>query len=171
MRFQLQPTGNWKKGEKALRQSPYFTGENALPGQYLDAAHEAPREAAILALLIAALNAHLPADLMIAKPRHVRRQRGLTRTPPYSSRTTLSCPARSPAANLGLPLDVGVICRASFEIPNDPDPLIFKLSVWRAPDLKTITDTTTPQELYDTMASEAFKRFAKKYLATVFAEK
>jgi hypothetical protein len=63
-----------------------------------------------------------------------------------------------------------MLTRISFDIPGDSDPLVFKLTVWRAPDLRTIGDTSTAGELYEGMASEAFKRLTKKYLATLFAE-
>ncbi|MEP7053416.1 MAG: hypothetical protein ABJB12_23835 [Pseudomonadota bacterium] len=173
VRFQLKPTETLEKGEKALRQSPYFSGESSLPGQYLDAAHEAPREAAIAAALLAALNEHLPKDLLRAESAPpLSANAELKPTVPtllISYHTELSGTFMSRAPRLAL-AGIGIICRASFEIPNDPDPLIFKLSVWRAPDLKNITPDATPAQLYDTMATEAFKRFAKKYLATLFAE-
>jgi hypothetical protein len=174
VRFQLKPTETLAKGEKALRQSAYFTGESSLPGQYLDAAHEAPREAAVAAMLIAALNEHLPADLVTAKPAPPLEANADSKpTVPtllISYHTELSGAFMSRKPRLALS-GIGMIARASFEIPGDADPLIFKLSVWRAPDLRTIADTATPEALYDAMANEAFKRFAKKYLGTLFVEK
>jgi len=65
---------------------------------------------------------------------------------------------------------IGILCKASFDIPGDNDPLLFKISLWRAPDLKSVTDTTTPADVYEAMAQDAFKRFVKKYLATWFVE-
>ena len=56
-------------------------------------------------------------------------------------------------------------------IPGEADGLSFKLTVWRAPDLNSVTDASTPADLYETMANEAFKRFMKKYLATLFVDK
>ena len=66
---------------------------------------------------------------------------------------------------------IGLIGRASFEIPGDTDPLIFKHTLWRAPDLKAVTSESTPGELYDAMGQETFRRFAKKYLSTLFVER
>jgi hypothetical protein len=37
--------------------------------------------------------------------------------------------------------------------------------------MKNLAATSTAPDLYDSMATEAFKRFTKKYLATLFAEK
>jgi hypothetical protein len=67
VRFQLKPAETLEKAEKALRQSAYFTGEKSLPGQYLDAAHQAPRESVVSAALVAALAEHLPRDLVDAQ--------------------------------------------------------------------------------------------------------
>jgi hypothetical protein len=66
---------------------------------------------------------------------------------------------------------IGLITKVSFDIPGDSEGLSFKLTVWRAPNMTTITETSTPAELYETMAGEAFKRFMKKYSATLFVEK
>ena len=64
---------------------------------------------------------------------------------------------------------VGLLSRVSFEIPGDSMPLTFKVTLWRAPDVKNIDPDATPATLYETMATEAFKRFTKQYLATLFA--
>ena len=85
----------------------------------------------------------------------------------YHTELSGSFPSRKPRLALS---GIGVLARISFDIPGDPEPLVFKLTVWRAPDLRTITDASTPAELYEAMASEAFKRLTKKYLATLFVE-
>ncbi|MEO7035419.1 MAG: hypothetical protein ABI548_15945 [Polyangiaceae bacterium] len=173
VRFQMKPTETLATAEKALRRSAYFTGEKSLPGQFFDVAHEAPREAAIASAIIAELSEHLPPDLVSAKPapswEAAADPKPTVPTLLITYHTEMSGAFNSRRPRLALS-GIGMIGRASFEIPGDADPLTFKLSVWRAPDLKTITDTTTAQDLYDTMATEAFKRFTKKYLATVFAE-
>ncbi len=173
VRFQLKPTETLEKAEKALRQSAYFTGEKSLPGQYLDAAHEAPREAVVAAALIAALSEHLPHDLVDAKAAPTLDAavdpKATVPTLLINYHTELSGAFTSRTPRLALS-GIGVVTRVSFEIPGDPDPLVFKLTVWRAPDMRNIAATSTAPELYDTMATEAFKRFTKKYLATVFAE-
>ncbi|MEO8903643.1 MAG: hypothetical protein ABI488_15280 [Polyangiaceae bacterium] len=173
VRFQMKPTETLAAAEKALRQSAYFAGEKSLPGQYFDAAHEAPREAAIAATLVAALSEHLPPDFVTATPAPTL-DAALDPKPTvptllitYHTEMSGAFTSRRPRLALS---GIGMIGRASFEIPGDADSLTFKLSVWRAPDLKAITDTATAQDLYDTMATEAFKRFTKKYLATLFAE-
>jgi len=174
VRFQRKPTETLEKAEKALSQSAYFSGEKSLPGQYFDAAHAAPREAAVAAALIAALAEHLPRDLIDAKAApaldDAADPKPTVPTLLISYHTEMSGAFTSRRPRLALS-GIGIITRTSFEIPGDPDPQIFKLSVWRAPDLKMITDTSTAADLYDTMSVEAFKRFTKKYLATVFAEK
>jgi hypothetical protein len=174
VRFQLKPTETLEKSEKALRQSAYFTGEKSLPGQYLDAAHEAPRENTVSAAIVAALAEHLPRDLVDAQAASTLDAAADPKpTVPtllinYHPELSGAFMSRRPRLALA---GVGVITRVSFEIPQDPYPLVFKLSVWRAPDMKNIDPAATAPDLYDSMATEAFKRFTKKYLATLFAEK
>jgi hypothetical protein len=173
VRFQRKPTETLVKAEKALRQSAYFTGEKSLPGQYFDAPHEAPREAVVANALIAALAEHLPRDLVQGKadPTLDAADDAKATVPTllvtYHTEMSGAFTSRKPRLALS---GIGLITRTTFEIPGDPEPLVFKLSVWRAPDLKAITDASTPADLYDAMATEAFRRFTKKYLATVFAE-
>ena len=174
VRFQRKPTETLETAEKALRQSAYFTGEKSLPGQYFDATHASPREAITAASLIDALSEHFPRDLLAAQLAPAldanadAKPTAPTLLITYHTEMSGAFTSRRPRLALS---GIGVICKASFEIPGDPDPVVFKLTVWRAPDLKTVTDTSTPAELYETMATEAFKRFTKKYLATWFAER
>jgi len=174
LRFQRKPTETLVAAEKALRQSPYFSGEKTLPGQFFDDARQAPREAAMAAALVDELASHFPRDLVDVRPGPALDAAADPKaTVPtilitYHTELSGSFPSRKPRLALS---GIGVLTRVSFDIPADPEPLVFKLTVWRAPDLRTITDTSTAGELYDTMASEAFKRFTKKYLATLFVER
>jgi hypothetical protein len=187
VRFQRRPTESLEKAEKALRKSAYFTGEASLPGQYFDAAHEAPREQVAASVLVSALSEHFPSDLVA--PKAAATLDDATDTKPqvpsvpsspvpssptvptllvtYHTEMSGAFTSKKPRFALS---GIGILCKVSFEIPGDNEPLSFKFSVWRAPDLKSVTDTTTPADLYEAMATEAFKRFDKKYLATLFAE-
>ncbi len=174
LRFQRKPTETLERAEKALRQSAYFSGEQSLPGQYFDPARSAPREAGVAAALSTALSAHFPPDLVSPEfaptlaPGDGEPAASPTLLIAYHTEMSGAFTSRKPRLALS---GIGVISRTTFEIPGDPEALIFKLSVWRAPDLKAITDTTTAEDLYNTMATEAFKRYVKKYLTTLFAER
>ena len=174
VRFQRKPTETLESAEKALRKNAYFSGEKSLPGQYFDAEHEAPREAIVAAALVAAINEHLPRDLIDARAaapvdsNSEAKPSVPTLLVTYHTEMSGAFVSRSPRLALS---GIGLITRTTLELPTDPEPLIFKLSVWRAPDLKNITPTTTPEELYDAMATDAFRRYVKKYLATVFVER
>ena len=175
VRFQRKPIETLDAAEKALRQNPYFSGQPNLPGQYLDEAHQTPREASAAGYVTAALNEHFPRDLVDAKagPALDGAATELKPTVPtilVSYHTELSGAFISRKPRMALS-GIGLITKVSFEIPNDSDGLGFKLTVWRAPNLSTITETSTPADLYETMAGEAFKRVIKKYLATLFVEK
>lgn len=173
LRFQRKPTETLQSAEQALIKNAYFSGDSCLPGQYFDDAHAAPRESAVAAQIGSEFQRHFPVDLL-------NLQRGpelsandeakaLVPTLRISYHTEMSGAFTSRKPRFAMS-GIGLIGKASFEIPGDPEALVFKLTVWRAPDLKTVTDTTTPAELYEAMANEAFKRFTKKYLASWFAE-
>jgi hypothetical protein len=173
VRFQRKPIETLETAEKVLRQSAYYTGEKNLPSAFFDVAHVAPREQAAAEALASAINEHFPRDLVDAKAAPTLED-GADSKPTiptmlivYHSEMSGAFTSRRPRFAIS---GTGVIGKASFEIPGDTEPLTFKLTVWRAPDLRTVTDTTTPADLYETMASEAFKKFSKKYLATIFVE-
>ncbi|MEI9949403.1 MAG: hypothetical protein WDO74_10570 [Pseudomonadota bacterium] len=173
VRFQRKPTETLIPAEKSLRQSAYFSGEKTLPGQFFDDAHQTPREAVMAAALVSELAAHFPRDLVDAQAGPALdgaadpKATVPTVLVTYHTELSGSFPSRKPRLALS---GIGVLTRVSFDIPGDPEPLVFKLTVWRAPDLRTITDTSTAAELYEAMAGEAFKRVTKKYLATLFVE-
>jgi len=173
VRFQRKTTESLEMAEKALRMSAYFTGEKSLPGQYFDAAHATPREQVAATALATALGEHFPHDLLDAKVAPTLDDTADTKpkvpTLLVSYRSEMSGAFTSKKPRFAVS-GVGIFCKVSFEIPGDSEPLTFKFSIWRAPDLKSVTDTTTPAELYESMAAEAFKRFNKKYLATLFVE-
>ena len=173
VRFQRKSTESQEMAEKALRMSAYFTGEKSLPGQYFDAQHAAPREEVAASALAAALAEHFPQDLLDAKTAPTLDDAADTKpkvpTLLVSYRSEMSGAFTSKKPRFAVS-GIGIFCKVSFEIPGDSEPLTFKFSIWRAPDLKSVTDTTTPRELYESMAAEAFKRFNKKYLATLFIE-
>ena len=173
VRFQRKATESLDMAEKALRQSSYFTGEKSLPGQYFDAAHAAPREQSAASELVSALAEHFPSDFVAPKVAPTLDDSADPKpTVPtllvtYHTEMSGAFSSRKPRFAVS---GIGILCKVSFEIPGDSEPLTFKFSVWRAPDLKAIIDSSTPPELYEAMASEAFKRFTKKYLSTLFAE-
>jgi len=173
VRFQRKPTESFDAAEKALHQSAYFTGEKSLPRQYFDAEHAAPREAAAASAIAGAIAEHFPPDLVAPKTQTTLDDSADTKatlpTVLITYHTEMSGAFSSKKPRFAVS-GIGILCKASFEIPGDSEPLVFKVSLWRAPDLKSITDSTTPADVYEAMAQDAFKRFDKKYLATLFAE-
>jgi hypothetical protein len=173
VRFQRKPTETLAAAEKSLRQSAYFSGEKTLPGQFFDDAQQTPREAVMAAALVSELSSHFPRDLLDAQPGPALDAAAEPKaTVPtilitYHTELSGSFPSRKPRLALS---GIGMLSRISFDIPGDSEPQVFKLTVWRAPDLRTITETSTAAELYEAMAAEAFKRMTKKYLATLFVE-
>ena len=126
------------------------------------------------ASLVAELASHFPRDLVDPQPGPPLDSAADPKaTVPtilitYHTELSGSFPSRKPRFALS---GIGVLTRISFDIPGDPEPQVFKLTVWRAPDLRNITETSTAPELYEAMAAEGFKRLTKKYLATLFVER
>jgi hypothetical protein len=172
IRFQQKPSETLERAEKDLRKSAYFTGEKSLPGQYFDAAHQAPREAEMGGAIRDALARVFPRDLLV--PTLGAAVADGDPAPPtvptilVSYHIEMSGAFTSPRPRMALS-GIGVMCHATFQLPGSSDMLSFKLPIWRAPDLRNLSDTAAPNDLYETMGSEAFKRFTKKYLATLFA--
>ena len=173
VRFQRKPTESFDAAEKALHQSAYFSGEKSLPHRYFDADHAAPREAAAANAIASAIAEHFPADLVDPKAEATLDEsadlKPAVPTLLITYHTEMSGAFNSKKPRFAVS-GIGILCKASFEIPGDSEPLPFKVSIWRAPDLKSIADTATPGDVYEAMAQDAFKRFDKKYLATVFVE-
>ena len=174
VRFQRKPIETLETAEKALRLNPYFSGQTTLPGQYFDESHQTPREATAAGYITAALSDHFPHDLVDPKagPALDANADAKPTVPTilvtYHTELSGAFISRKPRMALS---GIGLITKVSFEIPADSEGLNFKLTVWRAPNLNTITETSTPADLYQGMADEAFKRFVKKYLATLFVDK
>jgi hypothetical protein len=69
----------------------------------------------------------------------------------------------------GVYAGTGLLFRAVFQIPGDPDFPEFKFAVWRLPDLNQAKqDNLKPEAIYDNMAALAFSSFSDKYLASLF---
>ena len=172
VRFQRRPTETLEAAEKALRLSAYFTGEKALPGQYFAARYAEPREAAAAAVVVDTLSEHFPRDLVDARlaPAQDTGAESKATVPTllitYHTEMSGAFTSRKPRLAVS---GIGMISRATFEIPGDAEPLAFKLSVWRAPDLKAVTDSSTPAELPGGCAPDledhAARRTSARYLA------
>lgn len=175
VRFQRKPTESFDAAEKALHQSAYFIGEKSLPRRYFDADHAAPREAAAANAIAGAIAEHFPADLVEPKAETTLDENADTAKATVPRLLITYHTEMSGAFNSKKPRfavsGIGILCKASFEIPGDNEPLPFKTTIWRAPDLKAMGDTATPGDVYEAMAEDAFKRFDKKYLGTLFVER
>ena len=59
---------------------------------------------------------------------------------------------------------VGVLFRIVFAIPNDPPAYAYKYSAWNPPDLKSMMDGRSFEEIYNEMGEKSFSKLSKKYL-------
>jgi hypothetical protein len=175
VRFRRKGAESIERSEKVLQKSSYFAGEKSLPGQYFDAQHFEPREAEAAAIVVERLKQVFPSDMLdpkLAAPLDDEAEVPSVKVPTLliTHRTEMSGAFLSKKPRI-IFTGVGLILRAQFMLPGDSDPPSFRQSVWRAPDIKKLeTENATAEATYDEMARDAFKKFMKRYLATMFKE-
>src|SRR5207247_1455973 len=65
----------------------------------------------------------------------------------------------------GVFVGVGMMFKASFQIPGDTQPIEFKSSFWRMPNAKILEgEGATVADVYEKMATDGFDKFVKSYL-------
>jgi len=65
----------------------------------------------------------------------------------------------------GMYMGMTLAYRATFLLPNDKGEYIpYRIRLWRAPKQELIDEAKTPEELYQTLATDAYDTFATEYL-------
>ena len=65
----------------------------------------------------------------------------------------------------GVFVGIGMMFKASFQIPGDAQPLESKSSFWRMPNAKILEgEGATVADVYEKMASDGFDRFLKTFI-------
>jgi hypothetical protein len=169
IRFRRRIPESVAKAEALLQKSNYFGGKASLPAQYFDAKHAAPREASSGKELQATLSQAFSPDLVefeIGAPLEDNGEEDPKVSVPsviVTHRTEMSgayLMKRPRAALTG----IGVLFRVVFALPNDPAVYAYKYSAWNAPELKSMMDGRSFEEIYTAMGEKAFSKVAKKYL-------
>ena len=145
-------------------------GKQSIPSQYYTGTYAEKREAASGNQIAAAINAPFPADVLHAEvvPALVGQDPLPKPTEPtlfvdYTPEMAGGYMSDKPR---GVFVGVGMTFKASFQIPNDDQPLELKSSLWRAPNPIILKhEGTTVADVYEKMASESFARFTKDFLA------
>lgn len=169
IRFRRRVPESAAKAEMLLQKSNYFGGKASLPVQYFDVKHAAAREEPSGKEIAAVLSRGFAPDLLkfeLAAPlpdSDEEEPKVSVPTIVVTHRTEMSgayLMKRPRAALTG----VGVLFRVVFAIPNDPDPYVYKYSAWNPPDLKSMMDGRTFEDIYNEMGEKAFSKLGKRYL-------
>lgn len=174
IRFRRRVPESASKIEAQLQKSPYFGGSKALPIQYFDASHSEAREATVANAIAERLAAVFPKDILSFElnPETLADDAAIpvvtTPTLLITHTTTMSAvyTSRKPKGAFAA---MAFAFKAQLLIPGESAPPTFSSSAWMPPNLKKYEDEgLSPEELYESMAKEAFAQFLKKYLATLF---
>lgn len=170
IRFVRRQPDSIAAADQLVKMSAYFMGKQSIPSQYYTGAYAEKREAASGDQIAAVIDAPFPADVLHAEvvPALVGQDPLPKPTEPtlfvdYTPEMAGGYMSDKPR---GVFVGVGMTFKASFQIPNDDQPLEMKSSLWRAPNPQILKhEGTTVADVYEKMASESFARFTKEFLA------
>jgi hypothetical protein len=171
LRFVRRLPESVDRADAQVKASAYFMGKQSIPSQYFAGDYAERRETAAAAALAEALNSPFPADMLRLEP-----------VPTWTEDGTpeLTAPAlvveyfpemaggyMSPKPR-GVFVGVGMMYRASMQIPGDSAPLEYKFSLWRIPNPHILeAEGTTVADVYEKMAGDAFDKFVKGFVTFV----
>jgi hypothetical protein len=160
------------KTEELLAKAHWFGGKASLPGQYFDAKHAALREQPIQKQFVDTFSQGFDEDLLKFQP-GAPIDDNTDEDPKVTvpsiiviHRTEMSgayLMKRPRAALTG----VGVLFRIGVLIPGQGAVHNYRYSAWNSPDMKSMMDGHTFEQIYNEMADKAFTKLAKKYVNDV----
>jgi hypothetical protein len=181
VRFRSQLNKAAKRADGQVRESTYFAGKVSLPSQYFDGPHMQQREKLAAPLLVAALQG-------LFAPEVVRFEHGaplpsigieddesplpepsvptlyIDQLTELSGSVTVSKPN-------GIFMSTAMFFYTDFVIPGDPNKLSFKVSTWRAPDKRVMTNKArTIDDVYEDLARRSLNLFLGRYLSLILKD-
>lgn len=174
VRFQAKLSPSTSNIEQALQKHNHYMGTVSLPAQYFDARRARAREAVAAAVLIERLQAAFPPDVLkfeLGEP--VPDEQPLpeqVQVPTLFVQHTVQMNGLYLSRNpRGIYVGLGTLFHSSFRVPGDEEPFNLKFSQWRPPDTSLLEkEGGSVEAVYESSASEAFDKFTKRFLATVF---
>jgi hypothetical protein len=181
VRFRSQLNKNAKRADKQVRESSYFAGKVSLPSQYFDGEHMREREKLAAPLLVDALQT-------LFAPEVVRFERGETLPaigieddePPlpeptvptlYVHQLTELSGDVTVARPRGIFMSAAMFFYTDFVIPGDANKLSIKVSTWRAPDRRVMTNKAREiADVYEDLARRSLNLFLSRYLSSLIKD-
>jgi hypothetical protein len=157
-----------RNADTQVKLSAYFMGKQSVPSQYFIGDFAARREAPVVGRLAKAIAASFPADVLAVQVEPT--QADPEALPPVTEPTLILDYAPEMAGGYMCPkprgvfVGVGMMFKASFQIPGDDQPLELKDSLWRTPNPQILkNEGTTVADVYEKMAGDGFAKFEKDF--------
>lgn len=170
IRFRRDIPKSAEIADSSIRKSAYYTGPSALPSQYFDKEHSAPREAEAGQKIAEGLQAAFSKEVLefvVGEPLEGDGDLPASDTPTlfvtYRPEMSGGYTTQRPR---GVYVGIGFMVYTTFAAPGR-DPLeLKKLSWWLPPDVNQIwADKLTAQQIYDQAGREGFRRYVEKLLS------
>jgi hypothetical protein len=170
VRFKPKYVQNYEHIEDIVQKSPYYTGVPLLPGQYFEGKYPIERETRVGKRLVERLQRAFPKDILeFELGKQVADDEG---DPPRVKVPTLyiehSVTFSGGFVGLrkqGMYMGMTLAYRAMFLLPNEKgEHVVYRIRLWRAPKQELIDEAKTAEDLYQTLATDAYDTFATEYL-------
>lgn len=174
IRFQPKYVQNYEHIEDIVQKSPYYNGVQLLPGQYFKGKYPLEREARVGKRLKERLQQAFPTDILQFE---LGKQIAEGETEPPAVKVPTLWIEHSVTFSggfvglrkQGMYMGMTLAFRATYLLPGDKaEHFVFRIRLWRAPKQDLIDEAKTPEELYQTLANDAYDTFATEYLETWF---
>lgn len=175
VRFVRKIPDSVEMADQQVLRSAYYMGKQSTPSQYFTGDYAARREASAARQLADAINPVFPPDILKLEAADTITEPGPI---PAATEPTLFVEYMPEMAGgymspkpRGVFVGVGMMFKASFQIPGDSQPLESKSSFWRMPNAKILEgEGATVADVYEKMASDGFDRFLKTFIGYVLAK-
>jgi len=177
VRFRRLATQGAERSDSVVRESPYYSGKEALPSQYFEDDHARKFEQSASKLIIRELQAAFATDVLrfsLGPPVPTGQK------PPEKPKvpTLLIAHRATLAGTYFSDRPPRVLVAAAFEfmatltIPGNPNPLKFdKISSWQPPDMKVVRrDSLLPNAVYESLAKGGFQQLEQELLAKLLKQ-
>lgn len=170
VRFQVKYTQNYDHIEDIVEKSPYYVGPSILPAQFFKGKYVEAREQRIGKALVERLQKAFPEDVLDFElgPSIPSEQGDLpeVKVPTLFVEHSVSFSGGFVGLKRqGMYMGMTLAYRAFFRIPGqEADQLVYQIRLWRAPKQELIDGAKNAEEIYDSLATDAYDTFLREYL-------
>ncbi len=170
LRFRVKYSQNYEHIEDIVKKSPYYTGPGSLPGQFFKGKYPLQREAHMGKRLVARLQKAFPEDVLDfevgARVSDSDGDLPEVEVPTlFIEHSVTFSGGFVGLKRQGMFMGMTLAYRAVFRIPGQKgDQLEYRIRLWRAPKQELIDGAKDAEEIYETLATDAYDTFVQEYL-------